>query len=217
MIRVLLADDQSLVRAGLKSLIEHVADLVVCGEAADGEAAIALTRSQRPDVVVMDVRMPGIDGLQATETIANDPDLAATKVIVLTTYELDEYLFRALTVGASGFLLKTVEPTELRRSIRLVHEGQALIDPAVTRRVIERFATTANTPVAYNTRLDVLTERERETVRLVAEGLSNDEVAIALYISPLTAKTHINRSMTKLAARDRAQLVVIAYQSGLMR
>jgi DNA-binding NarL/FixJ family response regulator len=217
MIRVLLADDQTLVRSGLRSLIEHEPDLVVVAEAANGDEAIHLTIEHRPDIVLMDVRMPGTDGLAATERITSDPELASVKVVVLTTYELDDYIFRALSAGASGFLLKTVEPADLRRAIRLVADGRALLDPAITKRVIAQFAGSSGTAaVASATRLDVLTEREREVMRLVADGLSNDEIGRHLFISTHTAKTHVNRAMTKLNVRDRAQLVVLAYRAGLI-
>jgi DNA-binding NarL/FixJ family response regulator len=217
MIRVLIADDQTLVRSGLRSLIEHEPDLVVVAEAANGDEAFLLTVEHRPDIVLMDVRMPGTDGLAATERITSAPDLASVKVVVLTTYELDDYIFRALSAGASGFLLKTVEPADLRRAIRLVADGQALLDPAITKRVIAQFAGSSGAAtVASATRLDVLTEREREVMRLVADGLSNDEIGRNLFISTHTAKTHVNRAMTKLNVRDRAQLVVLAYRTGLV-
>jgi DNA-binding NarL/FixJ family response regulator len=217
MISVLIADDQTLVRSGLRSLIEHEPDLVVVAEAANGDEAFLLTLEHRPDIVLMDVRMPGTDGLAATGRITSDPELASVKVVVLTTYELDDYIFRALSAGASGFLLKTVEPADLRRAIRLVADGQALLDPAITKRVIAQFAGSSGAAtVASATRLDVLTEREREVMRLVADGLSNDEIGRNLFISTHTAKTHVNRAMTKLDARDRAQLVVLAYRTGLV-
>jgi DNA-binding NarL/FixJ family response regulator len=217
MIRVLIADDQTLVRSGLRSLIEHEPDLVVVAEAANGDEAFLLTVEHRPDIVLMDVRMPGTDGLAATQRITSAPDLASVKVVVLTTYELDDYIFRALSAGASGFLLKTVEPADLRRAIRLVADGQALLDPAITKRVIAQFAGSSGAAtVASATSLDVLTEREREVMRLVADGLSNDEIGRNLFISTHTAKTHVNRAMTKLDVRDRAQLVVLAYRTGLV-
>ena len=217
MTRVVLADDQTIVRSGLRSLIEHDPDLVVVAEAANGDDAVRLALEHRPDIVLMDVRMPGTDGLTATERIVGDPRLSDVKVVVLTTYELDDYIFRALSVGASGFLLKTVEPADLRRAIRLVADGQALLDPAITRRVIAQFARTPGSPsMASAVRLDVLTEREREVVCLVADGLSNDEIGRHLFISTHTAKTHVNRAMSKLDVRDRAQLVVLAYRSGLV-
>lgn len=215
--RVVVVDDQPLVRVGLTSLIDHDPALTVVGEAGDGAEAVAEIVRLRPDVVLMDVRMPGVDGLTATEQIAADPELAATKVIILTTYEIDDYLFRALEAGASGFLLKSIEPGDLRRAVQLVAKGQALLDPAVTLRVIQRFSRAGTRPHADPRRLDVLTAREREVVQLVAQGLTNDEIGDQLYISPLTAKTHVNRSMAKLNARDRAQLVVTAFQLGLAR
>jgi DNA-binding NarL/FixJ family response regulator len=218
MTSVLIADDQSVVRMGLRALVEHDPDLTVIGEAADGLTAVALAQRHRPDIVLMDVRMPGIDGISATEQIVLQPELSAVRVIVLTTYALDEYVFRALAAGASGFLLKTIEPDELRRAIGVVAGGQALLDPAVTRRVIERFGG-ATTPIDLSQErlMTTLTEREREVVALVAEGLNNEEIAARLFISPLTAKTHVSRSMSKVMARDRAQLVVAAYRSGLVR
>lgn len=218
MITVLLADDQTVVRAGLRSLIEHDPQLAVVAEAATGGEAVRLAHEHHPDVVLMDVRMPGTDGLTATAQITTDPALATVRVVVIKTYELDEYVFRALSIGASGFLLKTVEPHELRRAIHLVAEGQALIDPAVTKRVIAQFASSPHQPapaaVAY---LGELTEREREVMALVADGHTNDEIGRLLFISTHTAKTHVNRAMTKLGARDRAQLVILAYRAGLAR
>ncbi|MEP6665863.1 MAG: response regulator transcription factor [Nocardioidaceae bacterium] len=215
MIKLLVADDQDLVRIGLRTLIENEDDLSFVAEAADGLAAVAAAREHRPDVILMDIRMPGIDGLEATRRICNDPELAATKIIVLTTFELDEYVFDALRYGASGFLLKDTKPAELLRAIRLVAEGDALLSPSVTRKVVREFATNSRRPVKPHPQLDTLTLREREIVGLVAEGLSNDEIADQLVVSPATARTHVSRAMIKLGARDRAQLVVFAYQSGL--
>jgi DNA-binding NarL/FixJ family response regulator len=218
-ITVLLADDQALVRAGFRALLDAEADIAVVGEAADGMAAVQLTRQHRPDVVLMDIRMPGVDGLEATRRIAAEPELAGVRVVILTTFELDEYVFEALRTGASGFLVKDTEPVELLRGIRAVAAGDALLSPSVTRRVIGEFATagsrgrTATPP----RELEQLTEREREVMVLVAEGLSNDEIARRLMISPATAKTHVSRAMVKLGARDRAQLVVYAYEAGLIR
>lgn len=212
-IRVVLADDQTVVRAGFRALLELTDDLVVVGEAANGREAVALARSTRPDVVLMDIRMPVLDGLEATRRIASDPHLEGVRVLVLTTFEIDEYVFQALRVGASGFLLKDVDPDDLRSAIRLVASGHSLLAPAVTRRVIEEFS--RETMGAE--RLDVLTEREREVVGLVAAGLSNDEIAGKLIMSPLTAKTHVSRAMVKLGTRDRAQLVVLAFETGLAR
>jgi len=214
-IRVALADDQQLVRAGLRVLLETEDGFAVVGEAAEGEQAVALVRAQRPDVVVMDVRMPGVDGLAALETIVADPDLAGTAVLVLTTFDLDEYVYRALRGGAAGFLLKDAEPADLVRAIALVARGDALLAPAVTRRLIAEFAGRPQ-PLVPAGRLDVLTPREREVLALVAGGLTNDEIAARLVISPATARTHVGRVLTKLDARDRAQLVVIAYESGLI-
>ncbi|MGH2788246.1 MAG: response regulator [Actinomycetota bacterium] len=212
-IRVVLADDQTVVRAGFRALLELTDDLTVVGEAANGREAVALARSTRPDVVVMDIRMPVLDGLEATRRITSDPHLEGVRVLVLTTFEIDEYVFQALRVGASGFLLKDVDPDDLRSALRLVASGHSLLAPAVTRRVIEEFS--RETRGAE--RLDVLTEREREVLGLVAAGLSNDEIAEQLTMSPLTAKTHVSRAMVKLGARDRAQLVVVAFETGLAR
>jgi DNA-binding NarL/FixJ family response regulator len=215
-IRVLLADDQDLVRLGLRTLLDNEDDTEVCGEAADGLAAVDLARRLRPDVVLMDVRMPGIDGIEATRRIAADPDLAGTRVVVLTTFELDEYVFDALRHGASGFLIKDTKPAELLRAIRLVAAGDALLSPSVTRRVVREFAARPARASRPHPRLPDLTEREREILGLVGEGLSNEEIAARLVVSPATARTHVSRAMVKLGARDRAQLVVFAYQSGLV-
>jgi DNA-binding NarL/FixJ family response regulator len=215
-VRVVLADDQPLIRAGLRMLLDAEDDIEVVGEAADGAAAIALVRRLVPDVVVMDVRMPGVDGLEATRTIAADDSLAAVKVVVLTTFDLDEYVFEALRSGATGFLLKDSEPVELVRAVRLASTGEALMSPSVTRRLIAEFASRPEHRPVDTRALRDLTDREREVVALVAGGLSNEEIAETLFISPATARTHVSRAMTKLAARDRAQLVVIAYESGLV-
>ncbi|MDH6122220.1 DNA-binding NarL/FixJ family response regulator [Kitasatospora sp. GAS204A] len=218
MIRVLLADDQMLVRAGFKALLDAQADLQVVGEAADGAAAVALAAELRPDVVLMDIRMPGLDGLEATRRITANPELAEVKVVVLTTFELDEYVFEALRGGASGFLVKDTEPADLLRAVRVVAAGDALLSPGVTRRLIGEFAARSKVPAdAAGPSLDQLTEREREVLTLVGMGLSNAEIARRLVVSPLTAKTHVSRAMVKLGARDRAQLVVLAYESGLVR
>jgi len=215
-IRVLLADDQAVVRAGFRVMLEVTDDLVVVGEAATGREAVELARRSRPNVVLMDVRMPQMDGIEATRIITSDPTLAGTRVIVLTTFEIDDYVFGALHAGASGFLLKDIDADDLHAAVRIVATGHALLAPAVTRRVIDEFTRRQTIPLAPE-RLDVLTDRERDAVQLAAEGLSNDEIADELIISPLTAKTHLNRAMTKLAARDRAQLVIVAYETGLAR
>jgi DNA-binding NarL/FixJ family response regulator len=215
MIRVLLADDQPLVRAGLRVLFESESDIAVAGEAANGEEAVSLARHVRPDVALMDIRMPALDGLEATRQIAADEQLAAVKVLILTTFESDEYVFEALRAGASGFLLKDAEPVELLQAVRVIADGEALLSPSVTRRLITRFTAP---PEQHRSpaQLDSLTEREREIMALVAKGLSNDQIAELLTISPATAKTHVSRAMVKLGTRDRAQLVVLAYQSGLV-
>jgi DNA-binding NarL/FixJ family response regulator len=219
MISVVLADDQALVRAGFRALLNAEPDIQVVAEAADGLEAVKQAQQTRPDVVLMDIRMPGVDGLEATRRIAADPALTGTRVVILTTFELDEYVFEALRTGASGFLVKDTEPVELLRGIRAVAAGDALLSPSVTRRVIGEFAGNAarGKPAAPPAQLDQLTDREREVLVLVAEGLSNDEIAGRLVISPATAKTHVSRTMIKLGARDRAQLVVYAYEAGLIR
>ena len=216
MIKVLLADDQALVRAGFRALLEAQTDMEVVGEAADGEEAVALARTHAPDVVLMDIRMPGLDGLAATRRITDDGRLEGVRVVILTTFELDEYVYEALRAGASGFLVKDTEPAELLRGVRVVAGGEALLSPSVTRRLIEEFATRAKEPRPAR-ELDALTDREREVVALVADGLSNAEIGARLVVSPATAKTHVSRAMGKLGARDRAQLVVTAYESGLVR
>jgi DNA-binding NarL/FixJ family response regulator len=217
MIKVLLADDQALVRAGFHALLGRSEDIEVVGEAADGVEALELARRYRPDVVLMDVRMPRLDGIAATARLCADPQLAGTRVIVVTTFELDEYVHNALRAGASGFLLKDVEPDELRRAVRIVAGGEALLAPSVTRRLIAEFTRRSRSAEAdQQERLALLTEREREVIALVGRGLSNDELAARLFISPATAKTHVSHAMTKLTARDRAQLVVFAYESGLV-
>ncbi|WP_067498732.1 response regulator transcription factor [Actinoplanes sp. TFC3] len=223
MIKVLLADDQALVRAGFRALISAEPDLEVVGEAADGLEAVRLAAATRPDVILMDIRMPGVDGLEATRRIAADPELNGIRVVILTTFELDEYVFEALRTGASGFLVKDTEPVDLLRGIRAVAAGDALLSPSVTRRVIGEFATPGGRgrptvpPEEAGQRLGQLTDREREVMVLVGEGLSNDEIAARLVISPATAKTHVSRTMVKLGARDRAQLVVQAYEAGIIR
>lgn len=215
MITVLLVDDQDLVRIGLRTLLDSEEDMTCVGEAADGFAAVDAARETRPDVILMDIRMPGFDGLEATRRIMADPDLSTTKVIVLTTFETDEYVFEALRHGASGFLLKDTKPVELLQAIRLVADGAALLSPSVTSRLVREFVSQAPRSLTPHPYLHTLTAREREIVALVAEGLSNDEIAARLVISPATARTHVSRAMVKLGARDRAQLVVFAYQSGL--
>ncbi|WP_138759821.1 response regulator [Modestobacter altitudinis] len=218
-IRVLLADDQVLIRSGFAALIGSDADLEVVGEASDGAEAVRQAFELRPDVVLMDIRMPGVDGLTAARQITESPELAAVRVIVLTTFEADEYVLQALRSGASGFLGKSVEPEELLDAIRVVARGDALLSPRATRSLIARFLDQPEhgRPPLPGTILDVLTEREREMVALVAHGLSNEAIAGRLFLSPLTVKTHVNRAMSKLGARDRAQLVVLAYQTGLVR
>jgi DNA-binding NarL/FixJ family response regulator len=217
-IRVLLADDQPLLRGGFRVLIETAPDLAVVGEAGTGREAVELARQTRADVVLMDIRMPDLDGLTATRLITEDEDLAGVRVLILTTFEIDEYVFRALRHGASGFLGKSAEPDELLGAIRLVHRGDALLSPAATRSLIARFLSYPDHDgVPAPQQLAALTDREREVLTLVATGLSNDEIAQHLVVSPATAKTHVNRAMVKLGARDRAQLVVIAYTSGLVR
>jgi len=219
MIRVLLADDQGLIRAGFRVLLEAADDIEVIGEAVNGEQAIELARADRPDVILMDIRMPGTDGLAATHVIATDGTLKGTKIVILTTFETDEYVYQALRAGASGFLVKDAEPEELIRAVRVVHRGEALLSPSVTRRLIASLASRApagQAAVRPSPDLARLTEREREVLCLVARGLSNDEIAGKLFQSPLTTKTHVSRIITKLAVRDRAQLVVIAYESGLV-
>ena len=216
MIRVLLADDQSLVRAGFRALLDAEDDIDVVGEAADGQEAVAMTSALRPDVVLMDIRMPKMDGLGATRMIAERSDLDAVKVVILTTFELDEYVVEALRAGASGFLVKDTEPVDLLRAVRVVSDGDALLSPSVTRRLIAEFVNRA-APRHETPDLAALTEREREVMALVAGGLTNAEIADHLVVSPATARTHVSRAMIKLGARDRAQLVVFAYESGLVK
>jgi DNA-binding NarL/FixJ family response regulator len=239
MIRVLLADDQALIRAGFRVLLEAADDIEVVGEAVNGDQAVELAASERPDVILMDIRMPGSDGLAATAQIAASDALSGVKVVILTTFETDEYVYQALRVGASGFLVKDAEPEELIRAVRVVHRGEALLSPSVTRRLIASLASRGPSAVGLSGTagptaaaaahgrdsdsravpahdLTRLTEREREVLGLVAQGLSNEQIAARLYLSPLTTKTHVSHIMTKLCARDRAQLVVIAYESGLV-
>ena len=220
-IRIVLADDQALIRAGFRALIESEDDLEVVGEAADGEAAVAAVRTSRADVVLMDIRMPGVDGLEATRRITSDSDLAGVKVVILTTFELDEYVLEAIRAGASGFVGKGIEPAELISAIRVVAAGDALLSPRATQALLAAFATSSAASSASSALspklLDTLTDREREVMALAARGLTNDEIAERLYLSTLTVKTHANRAMMKLNVRDRAQLVVLAYQTGLVR
>jgi DNA-binding NarL/FixJ family response regulator len=216
-IRVLLADDQTLVRSGFRALLERADDIEVIGEAADGAEAVARAQVALPDVVLMDIRMPGVDGLEATRRITSNEALVDVRVIMLTTFELDEYVFEALHAGASGFLLKGVEPEELREAVRVVAQGDALLAPSVTRRLIREFVAQPGRHRPPPEQLEQLTEREREVMALVAAGLSNHEIAERLVISPATAKTHVSRMMMKLQAHDRAQLVVLAYETGLVR
>jgi DNA-binding NarL/FixJ family response regulator len=217
-IRLLLVDDQALVRAGLRVLFEGEHDIAVTGEAANGEEALTLARHYRPDVVLMDIRMPGLDGLEATRRIVGEEQLSGVRVLVLTTFEIDEYVFEALRGGASGFLLKDTEPSELIHAVRVVAAGDALLSPSITRRLIGEFVSRpASAPAgAKRAPLDALTSREREVMALVGLGLSNDEISERLTVSPATAKTHVSRAMIKLGARDRAQLVVMAYETGLV-
>jgi DNA-binding NarL/FixJ family response regulator len=217
MIRVLLADDQALIRAGFRVLIDSAPDLKVVGEAGNGHEALDLLRTTRADVVLMDIRMPELDGLEATSRISADEDLAGVKVLILTTFEIDDYVAKAIRAGASGFLGKSVEPPDLLAAIRTIAAGDALLSPKATQALIRRFLSQSTTNETTPEQLAALTQREREVVALVAHGLSNDDIATRLVVSPLTAKTHVNRAMMKLQARDRAQLVVIAYQTGLVQ
>ncbi|MEV5437194.1 response regulator transcription factor [Streptomyces sp. NPDC052682] len=216
MITVVLADDQRLVRAGFRSILEDEDDLEVVGEAADGAEALAACRALHPDVLLLDIRMPGVDGLETAREIAADPDLDAVRVVILTTFDLDDYVYGALRAGACGFLVKDTEPEELVHAVRVAARGDALISPSVTRRLIAEFAGRARPPQP-GPRLNALTDREREVMCLVAAGLTNDEIAARLVLSPATAKTHVSRIMTKLAVRDRSQLVILAYESGMVR
>ncbi|MGX1489796.1 response regulator [Streptomyces tendae] len=219
-IRVLLADDQALLRSAFRVLVDSEPDMEVVGEASDGEEAVRLAKEERADVVLMDIRMPGTDGLAATRMISADPALAHVRVVILTTFEVDDYVVQSLRAGASGFLGKGSEPDELLAAIRVAADGEALLSPAATKSLIARFLAHGDgdgRDPARGERLDALTVREREVLVQVAGGLSNDEIAERLEVSPLTVKTHVNRAMSKLGARDRAQLVVIAYESGLVR
>ena len=215
MIRVAIADDQQLIRGGFRSLLQSEDDIEVVGEAGTGVEAVALVTAQRPDVVLMDIRMPDGDGLWATEQIAADPALSDTHIVIVTTFELDEYVGQAIRAGASGFLVKDTEPVELIRAVRVVAGGDALLSPGVTKRLLERIAGDLR-EAPDTSQLNVLTDREREVLGLVGLGLTNDEIGRELFLSPLTAKTHVSRIMSKLAARDRVQLVVVAYETGLV-
>ncbi|RZQ62147.1 response regulator transcription factor [Amycolatopsis suaedae] len=215
-IRVVLADDQALVRAGFRVLLDTEDGFEVCGEAGDGAEAVALAVEHRPDVVVMDIRMPGTDGLEATRQITGNPELSGVKVLVLTTFDVDEYVYQALRAGASGFLLKDTDPVDLLRALRVVASGEALLAPTVTRRLISEFVGRPEHRTIDVGAIREITDREREVLALVAGGLSNDEIAEHLVISSATARTHVSRIMTKIGARDRAQLVVLAYESGLV-
>ncbi len=215
MIRVAIVDDQALIRAGLRALVESEDDMHVVGEAATGETAVALVRAERPDVVLMDIRMPGRDGLWATRQIVADDALAATRIVVVTTFELDELVGEAIVAGASGYVVKDADPVDLLRAVRVAAEGDALLSPSVTRRLLERVAQGIRPVDAAP--LAELTEREREVLALVGEGLTNEEIAGRLFLSPLTTKTHVSRMMGKLGARDRVRLVVLAYETGLVR
>jgi DNA-binding NarL/FixJ family response regulator len=215
-IRVAIADDQNLIRGGFRSLLEAEPDIEIVGEAGSGKEIVAVAKSTRPDVVLMDIRMPDGDGLWATEQIVAEPALRETHVVIVTTFELDEYVGHAIRAGASGFLVKDTEPIELIRAVRVVAGGDALLSPSVTRRLLERVAVDwKDAPDARQ--LDVLTEREREVLALVGQGMTNDEIGRSLFLSPLTAKTHVSRIMAKLVARDRVQLVVVAYETGLVK
>ena len=216
MIRVAIADDQQLIRGGFRSLLESEPDIEVVGEAGTGTEAVALVTAEKPDVVLMDIRMPGGDGLWATEQIVANADLAETRIVIVTTFEIDEYVGQAIRAGASGFLVKDTEPVELIRAVRVVAGGDALLSPGVTKRLLERIAGDLK-DAPDTTQLAVLTYREREVLALVGQGLTNEEIGRELFLSPLTAKTHVSRIMSKLLARDRVQLVVVAYETGLVK
>ncbi|KQZ68850.1 response regulator [Nocardioides sp. Root151] len=215
MIRVVLVDDQPLIRMGIRALLDAEDDITVVGEAGNGREGVALAEEHRPDIVLMDVQMPEMDGIEATRRITGEDDLTGVHVVMLTNYGLDEYVFNALRAGAAGFVVKDAEPDDLLQALRVTMRGDALLSPAVTRRLISEFVARP-ADVLSGVELDRLTNREREVVALVAHGLSNDEIADRMVLSPMTAKTHVSRSMTKLGARDRAQLVVFAYESGLV-
>ena len=213
MIRVLLVDDQPLIRSGFRALLDAEDDIEVVAEAANGGEGVAMARKHLPDIALIDIQMPLVDGIEATRRIAADPALAAVHIVILTNYGLDEYVFHALRAGAAGFLVKDIQPEDLLHAVRVAARGDALLAPSITRKLIDRYVAQPPSP---GTGLKELTNREREAVALVAQGLSNDEIADRMVISPLTAKTHVNRAMVKLHARDRAQLVVLAYESGLV-
>jgi DNA-binding NarL/FixJ family response regulator len=214
-IRVLLVDDQPLIRSGFRALLDVEDDLEVVAEAADGSEGVALARQHLPDIALLDIQMPVVDGIEATRRIAGDPDLAGVHVVILTNYGLDEYVFHALRAGAAGFLVKDIQPEDFLHALRVAARGDALLAPSITRKLIDRYVTQPRQPDAGAV-LTELTNREREAVTLAARGLSNDQIAARMVISPITAKTHLNRAMTKLHARDRAQLVILAYESGLV-
>ena len=216
-VRVGIADDQPLIRTGLRAMIEHASDLTLVGEAEDGEQAVAMAVRHRPDVVLMDIRMPTLDGIEATRRITTDPSMSGVRVVVLTTFDIDEYVYAAIRAGASGFLLKDAPPESVLEGIRVVAGGNALIAPSVTRRLIAELASRPDEDRPPPPELDILTDREREVLALVGRGMSNAEIGAQLYVSPATAKAHVSHVMTKLYARDRAQLVVVAYESGLVR
>ncbi len=216
-VRVVIADDQPLIRTGLRTMLEHGPGIRIVGEADDGEKAVDLARRHRPHVVLMDIRMPVLDGIEATRRITADPELGGVRVIILTTFDVDDYVYAAIRGGASGFMLKDARPEEILSAVRVVAAGDALLAPSVTRRLIEELAARPAATGAPPAELGALTEREREVLALVGRGLSNAEIAGRIYVSPATAKTHVSHIMTKLYARDRAQLVVLAYESGLVR
>jgi DNA-binding NarL/FixJ family response regulator len=216
-VRVGVADDQPLIRTGLRAMIDHASDLTLVGEAEDGEQAVALALRHRPDVVLMDIRMPKLDGIEATRRITTDPSLTGVRVVVLTTFDADDYVYAAIRAGASGFLLKDAPPEAVLEGIRVVARGDALIAPSITRRLIADLASRPDADRQPPTELGILTDREREVLALVGRGLSNSEIGAQLFVSPATAKAHVSHVMTKLYARDRAQLVVVAYESGLVR